>query len=170
MSLPIIKYCPGTLAAGFETYSGTCLRKVFYGKSVNHILPMASPQKDEGTLEAFLENMKRIIDMEPRDKCCNCISFTLYSTANIESEDKLLKVHEDKLKNGEEDDEEDGDIFYETLEMDLYKLCNYLLSLKISVMNINERLKDFVVRIYLDISVISVINKFNEIHWLILLL
>ena len=60
MSLPIIKYCPGTLAAGFETYSGTCLRKVFYGKSVNHILPMASPQKDEGTLEAFLENMKRI--------------------------------------------------------------------------------------------------------------
>jgi serine/threonine-protein kinase HipA len=48
------------LAAGFETYSGTCLRKVFYGKSVNHILPMASPQKDEGTLEAFLENMKRI--------------------------------------------------------------------------------------------------------------
>jgi serine/threonine-protein kinase HipA len=60
MSLPIIKYCPGTLAAGFKTYSGTCLRKVFYGKSVNHILPMASPQKDEGTLEAFLENMKRI--------------------------------------------------------------------------------------------------------------
>ena len=48
------------MAEGFETYSPSCLRKLFYGKSVSHILAMPSPQKDEGTLAAFLENMKRI--------------------------------------------------------------------------------------------------------------
>jgi serine/threonine-protein kinase HipA len=60
MSLPIIKYCPGTLATGFETYCTNCLRKVFDGKSVSHLLSMPSPQKDEETLELFLENTKRI--------------------------------------------------------------------------------------------------------------
>ncbi len=60
MSLPTIKYCPGTLSDGFHTYSPTCLRKLFYGKSVRHVLTMPSPQKDEDTLAEFLENMKRI--------------------------------------------------------------------------------------------------------------
>ena len=60
MSLPVIKYCPGTLAVGFETYSPSCLRKLLYGKSVSHVLTMPSPQKDEDTLAEFLENMKRI--------------------------------------------------------------------------------------------------------------
>ena len=60
MSLPKINYCPGTLAEGFETYSPSCLRKLFYGKSVSRMLTMASPQHDENTLEAFLENIKRI--------------------------------------------------------------------------------------------------------------
>ena len=60
MSLPIIRYCPCTLAEGFETYSPSALRRMFYGKSVSHILPMPSPQKDEDTLAEFLENIKRI--------------------------------------------------------------------------------------------------------------
>ncbi len=60
MSLPEIKYCPGTLAEGFETYSASCIRKLFYGKSVNHVLTMPSPQMDDATLAEFLENMKRI--------------------------------------------------------------------------------------------------------------
>ena len=60
MSLPEIKYCPCTLAERFVSYSPTGLRKMFYGKSVNHVLTMPSPQKDEKTLDEFLENMKRI--------------------------------------------------------------------------------------------------------------
>ncbi len=60
MSLPVVKYCPGTLAEGFETYSPSCLRKLFDGKSVSHFLTMPSPHKDENTLAEFLENMKRI--------------------------------------------------------------------------------------------------------------
>ena len=58
--LPAISVCPGTLAMGFATYSPSCLRKLFYGKSVSHVLTMPSPQKDEYTLAEFLENMKRI--------------------------------------------------------------------------------------------------------------
>ncbi|MEO8149983.1 MAG: HipA domain-containing protein [Bacteroidia bacterium] len=58
--MPVIKYCPGTLAEGFKTYSPSCLRKLFYAKSVSHILTMPSPQKDEDTLAMFLENIKRI--------------------------------------------------------------------------------------------------------------
>jgi serine/threonine-protein kinase HipA len=60
MSMPVMKYCPGTLAEGFSTYSPSCLRRMFYGKSVSHVLEMPSPQKDEATLARFLENMKRI--------------------------------------------------------------------------------------------------------------
>ncbi|MBI2968216.1 MAG: HipA domain-containing protein [Bacteroidetes bacterium] len=60
MSLPSIKYCPGNLAEGYETYSPSSIRRLFYGKSVSHVLNMPSPQKDEKTLAEFLENMKRI--------------------------------------------------------------------------------------------------------------
>lgn len=60
MSLPIIKYCPGTLANGFNTYSRTCLRRMFNGRKVNHILPYESPTSNSDTDILFLENLKRI--------------------------------------------------------------------------------------------------------------
>jgi serine/threonine-protein kinase HipA len=60
MSLPEIKYCPGTLAEGFSTYSTACLRRVFQGRKVSHILPYASPQNNEEDATKFLENRKRI--------------------------------------------------------------------------------------------------------------
>lgn len=60
MSLPIIKYCPGTLAAGYDKYSITCLRRMFDGRKVNHILPYESPASSEAADELFVENVKRI--------------------------------------------------------------------------------------------------------------
>lgn len=60
MSMPEIKYCPGTLAEGFDTYSKTCLKKVFNGKKISHILPYNPPQVSEEDAEKFLENRKRI--------------------------------------------------------------------------------------------------------------
>ena len=36
----IINVCPGTLASGFNTYSPSCLRKVFGGKKVSHIMDL----------------------------------------------------------------------------------------------------------------------------------
>jgi serine/threonine-protein kinase HipA len=60
MDLENIKYCPGTLAEGFSTYSTTCLRNLFNGKKVSHILPYNAPQKSEEVAEQFMENRKRI--------------------------------------------------------------------------------------------------------------
>jgi serine/threonine-protein kinase HipA len=60
MNLEEIKYCPGTLAEGFSTYSPACLRALFNGKKVSHVLPYASPQQSEEVAELFMENRKRI--------------------------------------------------------------------------------------------------------------
>lgn len=55
-----LKYCPGTLAEGFKTYSPGCLRNLFRGKKVNHILPYDPPQQSEEVAELFMENRSRI--------------------------------------------------------------------------------------------------------------
>jgi serine/threonine-protein kinase HipA len=60
MNLPEIQYCPGTLAEGFQTYSRTCLNRVFQGKKVHHVLPYDSPASNSGTDDLFEENRKRI--------------------------------------------------------------------------------------------------------------
>jgi serine/threonine-protein kinase HipA len=60
VSLPEIKYCPGTLAEGFDTYSPTCRKHLFSGKSVSHILPYNPPQVSEGDADLFMENRKRL--------------------------------------------------------------------------------------------------------------
>ncbi|HML58885.1 MAG TPA: HipA domain-containing protein [Ferruginibacter sp.] len=60
MNLDELKYCPGTLAEGFSTYSPSCLRNLFSGKKVNHVLPYEQPQQSEEVAEQFMENRKRI--------------------------------------------------------------------------------------------------------------
>jgi serine/threonine-protein kinase HipA len=60
MSQIEIKYCPGTLAEGFTTYSPTCLRNMFNNKKVSHILKYDAPQANEVDAEKFMENRKRI--------------------------------------------------------------------------------------------------------------
>lgn len=60
MNLPEIRYCPGTLADGFETYSPTCLKRVFNGKKVSHILPYNPPDVSEEDAEKFQQNRKRL--------------------------------------------------------------------------------------------------------------
>ena len=60
MNLDELKYCPGTLAKGFTTYSPRCLRNLFSGKKVNHVLPYEQPQQSEEVAEQFMENRKRI--------------------------------------------------------------------------------------------------------------
>ena len=60
MILNEIKYCPGTLADGHNTYSRACLSKVFKGKKVSHILPYDSPTTNSEMDELFDDNRKRI--------------------------------------------------------------------------------------------------------------
>jgi serine/threonine-protein kinase HipA len=60
MKIPQIKHCPGTLAEGFDTYSRTCLNKVFQRKKVHHVLPYDSPTSNAETDALFEENRNRI--------------------------------------------------------------------------------------------------------------
>ena len=60
MNLNDIHVCPGTLAEGYATYSPACLKSVFHGRKVSHILPYDAPQHSEEVAEQFLENRKRI--------------------------------------------------------------------------------------------------------------
>ncbi len=60
MNLDEIRYCPGTLAAGHTTYSQSCLRNMFNGKKVSHILPYEHPRQSEEVADQFMENRKRI--------------------------------------------------------------------------------------------------------------
>lgn len=60
MNLPEIKYCPGTLSEGFNSYSRTALNRVFQGKKVHHILPYDSPTSNPETNQMFEENRVRI--------------------------------------------------------------------------------------------------------------
>jgi serine/threonine-protein kinase HipA len=60
MSLRDIQFCPGTLAPGHNTYSRTCLKRVFNGKRVGHILSYGSPATNQDTDELFEENRNRM--------------------------------------------------------------------------------------------------------------
>ncbi len=60
MNLPDIQFCPGTLAPGYETYSKNCLKRVFEGKRVSHVLSYDSPATNQDTDELFDENRKRM--------------------------------------------------------------------------------------------------------------
>lgn len=60
MNINELKFCPGTLAEGFSTYSPSCLRNAFNGKKVSHILPYEQPQQNEEAANLFMENRKRI--------------------------------------------------------------------------------------------------------------
>jgi serine/threonine-protein kinase HipA len=55
-----INRCPGTLAAGFTTYSRTCIKRVFNGSKVNHILPYNSLHSNQNGEDSFEENATRI--------------------------------------------------------------------------------------------------------------
>ena len=55
-----INRCPGTLAAGFTTYSRTCVKRVFNGSKVNHVLPYASLQSNHNSEDSFEENATRM--------------------------------------------------------------------------------------------------------------
>ena len=55
-----INRCPGTLAAGFTTYSRTCIKRVFNGSKVNHILPYNSIHSNQNGDDSFEDNATRI--------------------------------------------------------------------------------------------------------------
>lgn len=55
-----LKYCPCTLADGFNTYSPSALRNMFFGRKVSHILDFDPPAVSEEVAEKFRQNSKTI--------------------------------------------------------------------------------------------------------------
>lgn len=60
MPTPEIHHCPGTLAQGYTTYSRTCLKRVFNGRKVNHLLNYDSPVANTEASVLFDANRKNI--------------------------------------------------------------------------------------------------------------
>ncbi|WP_291557267.1 HipA domain-containing protein, partial [Bacteroides sp.] len=48
-----INVCPGTLISGYDTYSPTCLRKVFDGKKVSHIMDFSYNDSPESLISSI---------------------------------------------------------------------------------------------------------------------
>ncbi len=68
MTLKTLKHCPGTLAIGHKTYSHLCLKRVFNGKRVSHVLPYHSPSQNTKSDVLFNENRQRISISGVQDK------------------------------------------------------------------------------------------------------
>ncbi len=60
MNLAALKYCPATLADGYNTYSPSAIRNMFYSKKVSHILDFDAPEINEEVAEQFRQNSKII--------------------------------------------------------------------------------------------------------------
>jgi len=101
MSVPEIKYCPGSLAEGFTTYSTGFLKRMFDNKQVSHILPYDAPQVNETDTEKFMENRKRI------------------SISGVQEKMSLL-LHKNKLRLTEEG--EQGTYILKPIPRDLKKV------------------------------------------------
>ena len=52
-----LNVCPGTLTFGFSTYSPLCLRKVFGGKKVSHVLDLSINDDTEGNIVAAINKI-----------------------------------------------------------------------------------------------------------------
>ena len=83
----------------------------------------------------YIEQIVSMINLERRENCCNCFSFVLY-LKDIELIDKSKQLLIEKIN----------------------KLYMYFYSLNLSIHNINNCLPDFIARIYIDISVFTIIN------------
>jgi hypothetical protein len=81
---------------------------------------------------------------EKLENCCNCVSFVYYTVNKINKHDKhKIQSEYDKL---------------------LVQTLGYLYSLKLSIINIDKYLKNFIARIYLDISLFRTINEIQQLN------
>lgn len=55
-----LKYCPSTLAEGFDTYSPAARKVLFDGRKVSHILNFDSPNGDNSDNQEFVKHVGRI--------------------------------------------------------------------------------------------------------------
>jgi len=110
---------------------------------------------DESIKNEYIANIEEISDLEPKENCCNCITFILYS----------VYFQEDYNEFNKEDQtfEETDDFNPAEIVTVLSNMYTYLYSLSISIRNIDRNLPEFISRIYLDISVFKVLYETHNI-------
>ena len=103
MNEPVIKYCPGTLAAGHQTYSATCLRRLFGGRKVHHILPYDSPLSGESDKNIFRENVARVSISGVQEKFSLLLEKNKLRLVGRGEQGKyILKPSPSSVRNGEQ--------------------------------------------------------------------
>lgn len=98
---------------------------------------------DEKIKIEYLDKLQQIMITDPKLNCCNCVSFIYYAIDN----DIDIDI-----------DDEESKQYIETDYIDvLKKIYGYMSSLRLSVINIKNKLLNFIARIYLDISLFKII-------------
>jgi len=98
--LPNITSCPGTLAAGFSTYSKACLRDMFNGKTISHVLQYQEFSLDEKQSSKFYETQKRVSVSGVQQKFSMLLDKKkLRLINNYETGTYILKTVPEKIKN-----------------------------------------------------------------------
>jgi len=93
---------------------------------------------DEKNKQEYLDKLKQIMVTEQKLNCCNCVSFIYYAMdLNI-------------------DEGQEAYIEFDYIDV-LTKIYGYISSLKLSTINMKNKLSKFVARIYLDISLFKTI-------------
>jgi hypothetical protein len=107
---------------------------------INNIIDFKQDNFDK--LTEYGNNLDEVADLTPKNNCCNCVTFTLYSTYDT---NKIKELNVEILNQ-------------------LHKIYAYLYSLKISVTNIDNKLTEFISRIYIDISVFKFLFEVKKLN------
>jgi serine/threonine-protein kinase HipA len=99
-SFPQINFCPGTLAANHSNYSNLCLKQMFEGKKISHILSYEDLSKASLKSDLFLETQKRVSVSGVQEKFSFIVvDNELRLTKNGEQGTYILKTAPEKIKN-----------------------------------------------------------------------
>ena len=100
INFPLIANCPGTLASGFSSYSNACLKEMFNGKTVSHILHYQEFSFGENENTKFHETQKRVSVSGVQEKFYLLLDKKQIRLINdAETGTYILKTVPDKIKN-----------------------------------------------------------------------
>lgn len=99
MSLPEINCCPSTLQPGYNTYSPAAQQSLFGSRSkkVSHILPFASPGKNDEQTRVYNEKRKRISISGVQEKYSLRLQKNSFTLTNTEGTHILKPVPAERL-------------------------------------------------------------------------
>lgn len=100
INFPLIANCPGTLASGFSSYSNACLKEMFNGKTVSHMLQYQEFSLGERQYSKFHDTQKRVSVSGVQEKFSLLLDKKQIRLINdAETGTYILKTVPEKIKN-----------------------------------------------------------------------